>query len=252
MKITLDLLQKRHSVRSYTSDSLSSEIINTLKSEITYINSHESGLNFQLCLNDSAAFEGFKRSYGAFRNVKNYLAAVIDPSFDNALERAGYFAEQFVIKCTEMGLGTCFVGGTFSRENVGARMEVYEKLPFVVTFGNPEENKTTVIGRISRSLLHLSNKKIRDFYDGDDFEYQNALAKFPWLSTALDALACAPSSLNKQPVRLKMVINESLPEIIAFSKNNSIVDLGIAKYNIASIIPGKWDWGEKGVFHMDE
>lgn len=252
MDITLDLLESRHSVRSYSTEEITSTIINTLKSEITYINSHEPGLNFQLCLDQPAAFEGFKRSYGAFRNVKNYLAAIIDPSFDNALERAGYFAEQFVIKCTELGLGTCFVGGTFSREDVATRLEVYEKLPFVVTFGYPEENKTTLIGKFSRALLHIKTRKPRDFYEGDDFEYQNALAKFPWLSTAIDALACAPSALNKQPVRLKMVIKESLPEIVAFTKNNSPVDLGIAKFNIASILHGSWEWGEDGVFQIND
>lgn len=249
MNITLDLLRQRHSVRSFSMEPLTNDVINTIKSEITFINSHESGLNFQLCLNDSAPFEGFARSYGAFRNVNNYLVALIDPSFDHAYERAGYFAEQFVIKCTELGIGTCFVGGTFSREHIATRSEVYEKIPFVIALGYPEEEKTTIVAKMSRSLMHIKKKTLRDFYDGDDFEYQNAVAKFPWLISALEAIECAPSALNKQPIRLKMIIKESFPEIVAYSKNHSLIDLGIAKYNVGAIIPGYWDWGENGVFH---
>lgn len=252
MDITLDLLKQRHSVRSYSMEPLTGAAINALRSEVTYINTHEAGLKFQLCLNDSAPFDGFARSYGAFRNVNNYMAAIIDPSFENAYERAGYFAEQFVIKCTELGLGTCFVGGTFSREHVNAKMEVFEKIPFVVSLGYPEVSKTTLIGKMTKSLAHLRKRSIRDFYEGDDFEYQNALAKFPWLSTALEALKCAPSALNKQPVRLKMEIRESSPVIVAFSKGNNPVDLGIAKYNMAAAVKGTWDWGENGAFHVDE
>lgn len=252
MDITLELLKKRHSVRSYSMQPLSSASINALRSEVAYINSHEAGLNFQLCLNDSAPFEGFARSYGAFRNVNNYLAAIVDPTFDNAFERAGYFAEQFVIKCTELGLGTCFVGGTFSREHVTSRLEVYEKIPFVVALGNPEEEKTTLIGKMTRSLVHIKKKGIRDFYDGDDFEYQNAIAKFPWLTTALEAVQSAPSALNKQPVRLKMIIKNAMPMIKAFTKGNQPVDLGIAKFNVAAVVKGSWEWGEDGVFSIDE
>lgn len=254
MDIDLELLRKRHSVRAYSPEPIAVSLVNRLKSEITFVNSHEAGLNFTLCLDDNAPFKGFSRSYGMFRNADNYIAAIIDPSFDHAEERAGYFAQQLVIECTALGLGTCFVGGTFSRRNVNARLEVYEKVPFVVTVGNPEEEKTTFVGRLTKTMAHRKQMSPREFYDGDEEEYTRALMSFPWLDKALEALACAPSALNRRPVRLKMIESNGHSAIIAYnvSQNQySPVDLGIAKFNIAAIVPGLWDWGERGEFHPE-
>ena len=114
---TLKELRERKSVRGYTDESLSESIRNTLNAEATFINSHEAGLNFQVRYDDTDPFRGLTRSYGMFRGVRNYLAVVIDSTFEFALERAGYFAEGYVMKAVSLGLGTCFVGGTFSRSS---------------------------------------------------------------------------------------------------------------------------------------
>lgn len=249
----IELLKKRHSVRSYAPVSLDDDVRNRLRSEVTYINTHEAGLNFQLCFNDSGAFSGLSRSYGMFRNVGNYLAAVIDPTFPDAFERAGYYSEQFALECVKIGLGSCFVGGTFSRGHLSAQVEVYEKVPFVVAFGIPEEAKTTFIGRMTARMAHRKVRLPRDFFAGTDPEYEKALGMFPWLGTALEAVACAPSALNKQPVRLRVAEKEGVMGIGAFTMDPEkyAVELGIAKFNVAAAVPGIWDWGEDGIFYPD-
>lgn len=247
----LELLRSRHSVRSYSVDSLGEKIINRLRSEVTYINTHEAGLNFQLCFDDGQPFAGMARSYGMFRNVRNYLVAVIDPTFAAAYERAGFFAEQFVMEAVEAGLGTCFVGGTFSRDHVGARVEVYEKIPFVVTFGIADERHTSFMAKMAVRMSHRKSLAPREFFDGSDEEYEEAKKDFPWLETGLEAIACAPSALNKQPVRIKAKTIDNKKQIIAYTVDPAkyAVDLGIAKFNFSSVVPGIWDWGEKGVFY---
>lgn len=253
MDQTLELLKKRHSVRSYSSEIIPEEMIKFLRSELTFINTHESGLNFQLFLGDKAPFKGFTRSYGMFRNVRNYMAAIIDPSFEYSLERAGYFAQQFVMECTHKGLGTCFVGGTFSRDYIPTNIEIYEKIPFVVTFGYAEESKSTILGKFTSRMAHRNKKSPRLFYDGDDSEYNKAITLFNWLPLALEAISYAPSAVNRQPVRLKMIERNGNNVIIAYTvlKEPVPVDLGIAKFNVASIIPGYWEWGEKGAFTVE-
>lgn len=267
-KERLDLLCRRHSVRSYTGTSLSEDVINKLRSEVSYINSHEAGLNFQLCLGDDSPFRGVGRSYGMFKGVRNYLAAVIDPTFaggsGNTYERAGYAAENFVIKCTELGLGSCFVGGTFSKEHVSALLKVYEKIPFVVTFGLPD-GKDTMIARMAKKVAHRHKMSPRGFFDGDDESYIEACKEFPWLPDALKALSVAPSALNSRPVRLEYSKDHCLngdevkfvessqcePQITAHTIDPAkyAVELGIAKANIAYAIGGDWDWGENGAFY---
>lgn len=246
----IDLLESRRSVRSYDEIPIQEGIVNKLKSEVTFINSHEAGLNFQIFFDDDSPFRGFRRSYGMFRNVRNYLCAVIDPTFPDTYERAGYFAEQFVMEAVKLGLGTCFVGGTFSRENIQARVEVYEKVPFVVAFGYPDEAHSSLLSRVAYRAVHRKKKSVRDFFSGTDAEYKDALSEFNWLETALRAVACAPSAYNRQPVRLSVSEIEGRRHIVATTVEPSkdAVELGIAKFNVADAVGGIWNWGEGAPF----
>lgn len=250
---TLELLAERHSVRSYSVEPLKEDIFNSLRSEVTYINTHEAGLNLQLCLDQPDAFAGLSRSYGFFRNVRNYLACVIDPTFDFAMERAACNAEQFVMFCVEKGLGTCFVGGTFSRKHVAAQVEVYEKIPFVVTFGIPDEKHTSVLVKGMVKMMHRNKKRPRDFFEGTEADYADACRLIPDLERGLEAIALAPSALNKQPVRLRLDHSGESPRLIAVTGDYEkfAADLGIAKYNFSAVIPGFWDWGEAGAFNPE-
>lgn len=258
MNKNIELLQKRHSVRAYTGEALTESVINKLKAFATFVNTHEAGLNFQLVFGDDGPFRGVGRSYGMFRGVNNYLAVLIDDSFGNALERAGYFAEQFAIECVRLGLGSCFVGGTFSRNHVKTQVEVYEKIPFVVAFGHPDEASTSFIGRITKKISHSKVRQPRDFFAGTDSEYSDALKMFSWLPTAIEAVACAPSALNSQPVRLKLaeatvrdadgvIMRE--PQIVVTTTDAAkyAVELGIAKFNIAFALDADINWGENAL-----
>lgn len=227
----LEELRKRHSVRDYLSDPINSALREKLKAEITMINTHEAGLNFQLCFDDIDPFKGFARSYGAFKNPRNYMAAVIDPTFPNAEERAGYFAEQFVMAVVKMGLGTCFVGGTYSSKHVNARMEVYEKLPFIVIFGH-EAEKPRKLSVMMRNFMKRKELQPRDFFRGTEQEYKEARRICPGLDDGLAGIACMPSAYNTKGVRI--VLDKSGEEACLkaiFAKGHNLVDLGIAKYN---------------------
>lgn len=260
--LTIDELRKRHSVRSYHNKEIPSSLRTTLGAEVTMINTHAGGLNFQLIYDDDEPFAGFSRSYGMFRGVRNYLAAVIDPAIPDAMEQAGYYAEQFVMKAVELGLGTCFVGGTFSAKHVNVRKEVYEEVPFLVTIGYPSD-KVSLAARLSSKFAHRKVRNPKDFFDGDEIHYSDAMKMYSWLTTALEAVACAPSALNHQPVRLTLQNpareevaggTPDVPMIAAFVTSDdkfSMVDLGIAKANVAMAVPGVWDWGPDAVFHPD-
>ena len=253
MEISLDLLQSRHSVRSFSPDPIEQSLINALQSEATFINTHEAGLNFRLCVNDDAPFRGIGRSYGMFRGVNNYLACIIDPTFEHALERAGFYAQQFVIKAHAAGLGTCFVGGTFSRSHVNAHVEVYEKIPFVVALGHPDVGNTSLLAKFTTRMAHRKHLDPIDFFDGSSEDYADALREFPWLDTALRAVACAPSALNTRPVRLACREVEGVKRITAhtIAPEKYAAELGIAKFNVRAVVPGGRDWAEGAVFSPD-
>ena len=68
------------------------------------VNTREAGMHFELVCDDPAPFKGFKASYGMFKGVRNYVAAVVDTSFPDSYERAGYFGQQIVVKAVGLGL----------------------------------------------------------------------------------------------------------------------------------------------------
>ena len=258
----LELLRERHSVRSYKKITLDESVRNKLRSIASFVNSHEAGLRFVPIFNDDAPFRGFGRSYGMFRNVENYLAVIIDPTFENTLERAGYYAEEFVIEAVKLGLGTCFVGGTFSKNHIDTIVEVYERIPFVIAFGISDIKNTSTLAKLTSCFVHRKALKPREFFLGTDDDYNSAVEKFPWLNNALQAIASAPSALNLMPVRLSMInsdINEDnemggVTQIAAstIDPEKYPIELGIAKYNIAYAVGGMWDWGNNATFYPDE
>ncbi len=174
MEHTLEELGKRHSVRNYLIEPIPEELRKHLMADITMVNSHEAGLNMQLVFDDPDPLGGFRHSYGMFHNARNYLAPVVDPTFDNAVERAGYFAQQWVMGAVCAGLGTCFISGTYSSSLVKARMEVYEKLPFIVAFGYSAEKPVIGLGSLMAKFAHRKKMTARDFFQGSDDEYAKA------------------------------------------------------------------------------
>ena len=245
MEHTLAELGKRHSVRNYLIEPIPEELRKRLMADVTMVNSHEAGLNMQLVFDDPDPLGGFRHSYGMFRNGRNYLAPVVDPTFDNAVERAGYFAQQWVMGAVCAGLGTCFISGTYSSSLVKARMEVYEKLPFIVAFGYSAEKPVTGLGSLMAKFAHRKKMVARDFFQGSDDEYARAKSLYPWLDTGLEGMACAPTAMNRREIRVRL--NGDNLETCSQGECNPI-DLGIAKYNFVAPLPvdAEWEWGENG------
>lgn len=70
-----ELMEERHSVRSYEDRAIEGEVKEELLSFIDQCNA-KSGLHIQLVTEEPQAFGGFMAHYGKFSGVKNYLALV--------------------------------------------------------------------------------------------------------------------------------------------------------------------------------
>lgn len=207
-------------------------------------NTHQHGLKFQIILNDPDPFKAFSRSYGSFTNPSNYLAAVVDTAVDDVYERAGYFAEQFAIKAVASGLGTCFVGGTYNVDKIKAQLRAGEKVLFIVLFGFPL-GKEKLLAKLTEKIIHRKKKDFKDFFEPAD-ELVQATTLFPDLQLGLEGIACAPSSLNRQPVRVFLKgkgDNVMLCAKVEDPDEGKLVDLGIAKFNFNFATASECSWG---------
>lgn len=248
--MTLDDLRLRHSVRAYQSVPLSEAQTRSLRAAITDVNTHEAGMHFQLVEDDPEPFRGFSRSYGMIKGARHYIAAVVDRSYPDYMERAGYFGMELVMRAVCMGLDTCFVGGTYSRQHISARVRAGEDLLFLILVGNGSEKGSTVMGSLGKKIARGHKRPVEDFLD-TPLPAENVRELFPKIADALDAVSWAPSSLGKQPVTVHInpdgVLSMSVPD----KKPAQLIDLGIAMFSLQIAIPGVWQWGNPATFIPD-
>ncbi|MCM1152866.1 MAG: nitroreductase family protein [Muribaculum sp.] len=253
----LEEIQERHSVRSFREIPLKRSDVDTLKAELTMINTHESGLIFRLFTDNTDPFGHFNKSYGFFRNARNYIAVIIDRNYTDVIERAGYCAEQVVLKATSMGIGSCFVGGTYDRNSIDTPIRAGQEILFIIVIGYPDTIEAErPLARLAMKIAHRKKMDYESFYvEREGWPVEKALKEFKWLKDGLMAVACAPSSLNKRPVRIwvgqttenKPIVRIGIPEI----KERQYIDLGIAKCNFSEVVEGYFDWGNGACFHHD-
>lgn len=233
----IDAIQIRCSRRSYIEEPISDKKVKLLNELIDKVNI-EGDLHLQLILNNGAAFQGIRKSYGLFSGVQNYIALVgKDDKF--LREKIGYYGERVVLEATRLELGTCWVGGTFDRKSCACKIEQGETFIAVIAIGNilPEH---TLKEKIILKVTRRKSKTVSELYEAD--------CDVPeWFKTGMDAVQKAPSAMNGQPV--KFHYKNSI--VTAETGNNDYkeIDLGIAKlhFEIGSK-GGKWQWGNGAIF----
>jgi len=204
-----EAIKTRHSVRSYSQQKISSEIIAELQSEITDCNL-ESGLHIQLIVDEPKAFDSLLAHYGKFKNVANYVALVGKKGKDLD-EKLGWYGERIALKAQQLGLNSCWVAATYSKRKCTAQIETNEKLRCVIALGYGE---TAGVPHKSKELTSLCN------VDGE----------MPaWFRDGMEAALLAPTAVNQQ----KFLFSLSGDKVTAVSTGGffSKVDLGIVKYH---------------------
>ena len=236
MNIT-QAIETRKSRRTYLSSPIDSEKIALLRSRIEEYN-QRSGLTIRFMENGSFAFAGIRKSYGLFKGVRSLFIMKGPKTDKNLKEKVGYYGELLVLESTVLGLGTCWVGGTFDRS--GIRMSSEEEVVCVITVGNvpaEETRKERLIYKVIRRKTKSIDEMTKIFGDAP-----------AWLKTGMKAVQKAPSTRNTQkPVFTyeNDVLRASVPDTYKFD----LVDLGIAKLHFALAAGGMFEQGNGGRYY---
>ena len=179
-------------------------------------------------------------NYGRITGATHFVAFVAGPEAQD--HTLGYMGEAFILEATALGLGTCWVGGSFRKSHTASLLplEAGERIVAITPMGVPGE---TYVGRPRKSLEALT---------GLDQEALQALPE--WQQSALSCARLAPSAVNRQPWRFQ-------PEgrgirIIKTSGNFGFggVDLGIAMLHMElgaahCSVSGQWqEMGDQPLF----
>ena len=142
-------------------------------------------------------------TYGVIKAPAGYiLEAIKKGPFD--LESFGYAMEALILSATRIGLGTCWLGGTFTKSVFARKMEVTpdETVPAVMAFGEIAD-KRRMTEKIIRWGARASKRKQWQslFFDrsfGTHLDEKRAGAyRIP-----LEMVRIGPSGSNKQPWRI--------------------------------------------------
>ncbi len=242
-----EALQKRISVRSFRKLPIPPEIVAELQSCVDECNAF--GLHFQLVDGSGAGTPAVKLSPGMFSGEVYTCVLLVGPSDRTGGEMVGYFSEKLILRAVSLGLGTCWVAGTFDKKSVSPDLGVDEKLWGVVPVGYATE-KTPVLQRAIRSRIRARDRKLQDFVESD-----YPFASLPaWVRAGVEAVRLGPSAVNQQPVNIVFRDGLVTARLWKEKKNEMMYnDLGIAKYQFqvaaeALGVRGFWNFGETGEF----
>jgi nitroreductase len=167
-------------------------------------------------------------TYGFVQGAPAFLVGAI-ASGEYALEDYGWCMEKVVLELTRLGLGTCWLGGTFRRSAFAraAGLAAGEIIPAVSPVGLPEG---------TRSAIDVLASAVSGAWGRKRWEELFLLSRKDageW-APCLDAVRAAPSAVNGQPWRVAMEaaapvlhffrVSRALAERRALQK----VDMGIA------------------------
>ncbi|MCL4369109.1 MAG: nitroreductase family protein [Actinobacteria bacterium] len=141
-------------------------------------------------------------TYGYIKGAQAFIVGAVREA-PKDLEDFGYLLERAVLFATDLGYGTCWLGGTFTRSSFAERIDLVpgEQMPAVVAMGYPvpESKAADPLRRAVSSNGRLPSEQL--FYDtrfGVPMTPDRARA----YAAVLEAVRWAPSASNKQPWRI--------------------------------------------------
>ncbi len=205
----LEALRARRSVRTYLPDSpLTAEERSGLERALASCAKGPFGSDVRFALVSLTEAERGESqalwTYGVIRNATTFVAGAIDPAQPGATFDFGHCLERVILEATRLGLGTCWLGGTFRTGPFASRMSLPERfqIPCVTPVGHGAERRT-LLEKTFRFMAGSDRRKPWSelFFeeDGSRSLTRETAGRF---AEPLECLRLAPSASNKQPWRV--------------------------------------------------
>lgn len=201
-----DVIKNRRSVRTYHDSKLPKEVKEKLQDYAEGIKGPFGvGVHMKLIENEDMVKQkgGKIGTYGVIKGASCFVAGIISKEA-GSLEELGYSMEKLLLYGEALGLGSCWLGGTFKRSQFAKTLELRDNqlIPAISPIGYPAD-KRTMLESIMRRVAGSDNRKLWSelFFEG---HFDKALTELEAGSykTVLEMVRLAPSASNKQPWRL--------------------------------------------------
>ncbi len=251
-----ELIRRRKSWRSYRREHLADDLKDRIQGFIDSLDAPPFGSTLRFRLVDSPVPEKTRTpgTYGVIRGARHTLVGVARPS-PAAWEDFGYSFESIILFCTGLGLGTCWMGGTFSRDYYGRAVDLTpdEVIPAVSPVGYVAGKRSILDSLFVMGAGSKNRKPFAELFFRDDFSTPFDPAGAGAYGEALEMVRLAPSASNRQPWRV--VVTETGVHFFLsrtpgyrrlFSQLDlQCIDMGIAMFHFSSAasslgITGGW------------
>lgn len=231
-------IRKRYSCRNYLDEAPDAALLGRLEQQLASAPPAPFGNPVRMKLIDKRGEQmPHLGTYGVIKGARYYLGGAVQDT-DMALEDFGYLFEWAILLATELGLGSCWLGGTLTRDAFASSLAAApgDLVPCVSPVGLPASSRTQ-IDRVFRGFAGSSKRKpwSEIFFDGSFQKPLDETAAGP-LGRPLESLRWGPSASNAQPWRvlrddqgtLHFHVHRSPAHGLFNSVDLPRVDLGIA------------------------
>ena len=203
----IDVINRRVSVRTYSDHAIENEKKQKMLDHLDSVNKGPFANKVRFAMIDLTEAERNETkslgTYGFISGAKLYVVSAVKGS-PGAMEDLGYCFEKVILAATSLGLGTCWLGGTFNRASFAKRIDVSDEevVPAISPIGYARDSKS-VRERLVRRIAGSDQRKPWEelFFDGDVNTplVRGSLGKY---AAVLDCVRFGPSASNNQPWRI--------------------------------------------------
>lgn len=199
------VIATRYSVRNYQDI----DIDNNLKENILeYGNSikgpFQEKVRFQIIEQSKIMNKNGKiGTYGIIKSAPSYILGFVEKG-EHDIVQLGYNFEELILYITSLGLGTCWLGGTFNKKNLLQNINLSETeiLPAITPVGYIKDQKHLMDTAIRLIAGSDKRKAWSDLFFQEDFGTPLKEGEAGIYEHALEMVRIAPSASNKQPWRI--------------------------------------------------
>lgn len=150
---------------------------------------------------DRTALRGLG-TYGFIRGAPAFVAGAVQAGGKD-MEDFGYCMEEIVLLATDLGLGTCWLGGTFTKSTFARKMALAEgeAMPAVVAVGHPAGRRALVDRLVRRGARGDQRLPWEQLFFEEHLRPLTPEAAGAY-AVPLEMVRLAPSASNKQPWRI--------------------------------------------------
>ena len=142
-------------------------------------------------------------TYGFIKDPAGFIIGIIINQ-PYSMEDLGFLLELYILKATEMGIGTCWLGGSFTKSRFAriSDLSARESIPSVISMGYPADKKGW-FERIARIHIGADQRlSWENLFFNESLDSPLSPSQAGGYNEALEMVRLAPSASNKQPWRI--------------------------------------------------